>query len=125
MRKFTWMQAGLLVLCLSLLVLPAPVMAQTSLGGIKGTVQDSTGAVVPGQEIKLVNQETNQTRTTVSTEAGLYTLPSLSAGNYKMTVERSGFKKFEGTVVLRVGQEASVNITLEAARGHGDRGSER
>jgi hypothetical protein len=115
MRKFTWMQAGLLVLCLSLLVLPASLMAQTSLGGIKGTVQDSTGAVVPGQEIKLVNQDTNQTRTTVSTEAGLYTLPSVAAGNYKMTVERSGFKKFEGTVVLRVGQEASINITLEAA----------
>ncbi len=117
MRRFIWLQAGLLLLCLSLLFLPASMMAQTSLGGIRGLVQDSTGAVVPGQEVKLVNQDTNQTRTTVSTEAGLYTLPSLPAGNYVISVERSGFKKFEGKLVLRVGQEATVNIGLVATGG--------
>ncbi len=111
------MQAGLLMLCLPLLFFPASVLAQTSLGGIKGLVQDSTGAVVPGQAIKLVNQDTNQTRTTVSTEAGLYSFPSIAAGNYVIQVERQGFKKFEGKMVLRVGQEASVNIGLEAAGG--------
>ncbi len=90
-------------------------MGQTSFGGIKGSIQDSSAAVIPGQEITLVNQETNQTRTTVSTESGLYAFPSLPAGNYIMTVERSGFKKYEGKLVLRVGQEATVNIGLEPA----------
>jgi hypothetical protein len=109
------MQAGLLLLCFSLLFLPASLVAQTSLGGIRGLVQDSTGAVVPSQEIKLVNQDTNQSRTTASTEAGLYTFPSIPAGNYVIQVDRQGFKKFEGKLVLRVGQEATVDISLEAA----------
>src|SRR5512140_1633050 len=45
----------------------------------------------------------------------VYAFPSVPAGNFMITVSRPGFKKFEGKIVLRVGQEAIVNITLEPA----------
>ncbi len=115
MRNLICWSAGLLLLCFFLFSLPPSLTAQTSLGEIRGTVQDSTGAVIPAQNLTLVNQDTNQTRTTISTDSGLYSFPSVAAGNYLMTVERAGFKRFEGKIVLRVGQEAIVNIVLEVA----------
>jgi hypothetical protein len=115
MRKAKWLQAFRLLICVSLLSLPSSALAQTSLGGIRGSLQDSSAAVIPGQEVVLVNQETNQTRTTVTTESGLYTFPSLPPGNYIITVERPGFKKYGGSIILRVGQEAVVNLSLEPA----------
>jgi hypothetical protein len=115
MRKAKWLQAFRLLICVSLLAIPSSALAQTSLGGIRGSLQDSSAAVIPGQEVVLVNQETNQTRTTVTTESGLYTFPSLPPGNYIITVERPGFKKYGGSIILRVGQEAVVNLSLEPA----------
>jgi len=109
-RKVFWsaiVPATLLVFCLVQLGL-----SQTSLGEIKGLIRDSSGGVVPGVSVSLSNQDTNQTRTTLSTEAGLYVFPSLAAGNYLITVEAKGFQKFEGKVVLRVGQQATVDIGL-------------
>ena len=48
---------GLLVV--ALLIWPGPVRAQTSMGGVSGTVTDSTGAVVPGATVTLVNESTD------------------------------------------------------------------
>jgi len=87
-------------------------LAQTSLGGVKGLVTDSSGAVVPGAGLTLKNLDTNQTRTTVSNDVGLYAFPSVPAGNYTVTAELTGFAKFEGKLVLRVGQEVTVDIRL-------------
>ncbi len=88
-------------------------LAQTSLAGVKGVVTDSSGALVPGVEISLKNVGTNQTRTTLSNDVGLYAFPSVPAGNYTLTAEMHGFSKFEGNLVLRVGQEAAIDIRLK------------
>jgi len=90
-------------------------LAQTSLGGVKGVVTDSSNAVVPGADVTLKNLDTNQTRTTTSNDVGLYAFPSVPAGNYLVTAEMTGFAKFEGRLVLRVGQEATVDIRLVVA----------
>ncbi len=47
------------VLVLAILTLPDFALAQTSMGGVSGTVKDSTGAVVPGATVTLVNEATN------------------------------------------------------------------
>ncbi|HVN79312.1 MAG TPA: TonB-dependent receptor [Terriglobia bacterium] len=105
----------LLLACACLLFLRLDSVAQTSLGTINGLIRDSSGAVVPNVKVTLQNQDTNQTRNTTSTETGLYVFPSVPAGNYLITVEHSGFKKFEGKLVLRVGQEAVVDVNLVVA----------
>ncbi len=105
----------LLLACVCLLFFRLDGFAQTSLGQVKGLIRDSSGAVIPTVTVTLKNQDTNVARTTVSTETGLYTFASVSAGNYLIALEHSGFKKFEGKLVLRVGQEATVNIDLVVA----------
>ncbi|HEY2933437.1 MAG TPA: TonB-dependent receptor [Acidobacteriota bacterium] len=102
-------------LCVLLLCFECNSFAQTSLGSISGLLRDSSGAIVPGATLTLQNVDTNQTRTTVSNDAGLYSFPSTPAANYVITVEHGGFEKYEGKLVLRVGQQLDVDIALKVA----------
>ena len=55
-------------------VLCAPCFGQ-GLGTITGEIKDSTGAVLPGASVTVVNKATNATRTTVTNGVGLFDLP--------------------------------------------------
>ncbi len=76
----------LLVLSVSQLVL-----GQTFRGGIAGTVQDSTGAVVPGAKISLLSQDTGFARETESTSDGTYSFQDLPIAKYTITITAPGF----------------------------------
>src|SRR5438093_13229148 len=93
-------------------VLCLPAFAQT-LGTITGEVKDSTGAVVPGATVTVINKATNATRTTSSNEVGLYDFPALPPGPYTVKSELDGFKTATSDVELQVNQTARVNFTLE------------
>ena len=54
--------------------------AQTTNGLITGVVADSTGAVVGGARVKVVNRDTSLERTAVSDANGLYVVPQLAPG---------------------------------------------
>ena len=73
------------------MLLSAPAFAQT-LGTITGEVKDSTGGVVPGATVTVVNKATNATRTTTSNEVGLFDFPALPPGAYTVKTELAGFK---------------------------------
>lgn len=62
---------------------------------IQGTVLDSTGAVVPRARLRVVSVATGVAREAVSAEDGVYRVPSLSPGVYRVTAEREGFKSAE------------------------------
>ncbi len=99
---------------LLLIGLPATAGAQGSLGRLAGTVLDTSSAVLPGATVTLVNQQTNETRTTVSTGTGAFVFPQLQPGLYKVTVELTGFKIATFTnVQVNVGQEYSITAKLE------------
>lgn len=60
------------------------------------------------------NVDTNATFTTTTNEAGFYTAPGQSVGQYQLSAESPGFKRTERSgVTLQVNQNALVNITLE------------
>jgi hypothetical protein len=89
--------------------------AQTGGGAtLVGTIKDSTGAVVAGAKVSIVNTGTSFLSETTSGQDGSYYVPFLAAGNYRMTVEASGFKQFvrEG-ITLRPTEVPRVDITLE------------
>jgi hypothetical protein len=94
------------------LLLCAPAMAQT-LGTISGEVKDSTGAIVPGVTVTVINKDTNATRTTSSNAVGLYRFPALPPGPYSVKSELEGFKTVSRDLELQVQQAARVNFTLE------------
>src|SRR4051794_3984445 len=69
--------------------------AQNNNGRISGTVTDSTGSVVAGAKISVVNQATNTTQTGTTNSSGFYVVPDLAVGQFNVTAEAPGFKKVE------------------------------
>jgi Carboxypeptidase regulatory-like domain len=86
--------------CLQLLVIflliqiASPLIAQTTTGVVKGTVSDESGKAVQNASVTATNSDTGQNQTTNSGPDGTYKL-ELPAGNYRLTFESAGFKKFE------------------------------
>jgi hypothetical protein len=73
-------------------------------GAITGTVQDPSGAVVAGADVRITNQGTNAVERTVKTDAdGSFTAPLLPAGTYTVTVQGSSFAQSDfSDIVVRV-----------------------
>src|SRR5438045_2975619 len=66
--------------------------AQTVSSSILGIVVDPAGSVVPGAEIKLINQGTAAVNMSVSDASGFFRITNILAGNYAVTVQSKGFK---------------------------------
>jgi len=68
--------------------------AQVISGTISGTVQDSTGAIIPNASVVLMNQATGDRRTGTSNGAGLFSFNGLPSGDFSITITESGFQAF-------------------------------
>ncbi|HEX7728968.1 MAG TPA: carboxypeptidase regulatory-like domain-containing protein [Terracidiphilus sp.] len=91
------------------------VPAQAQYGAsLQGTVTDTTGAVVPGATITLVDKETNRTLNATSNETGFFVFNHLPPSKFTITVTRDGFKKkvFDNVAILSE-QANSMTIALE------------
>src|SRR5215471_12054835 len=78
---------------------------------ISGTVQDSSGAVLPGAEITATQTNTGISRMTVTNETGSYVLPNLPLGPYKLEASLPGFRTFVQTgIVLQVNSNPTINV---------------
>ncbi|MFN3324401.1 MAG: carboxypeptidase regulatory-like domain-containing protein [Bryobacteraceae bacterium] len=89
--------------------------AQTAgTGTLVGTVTDTTGAVVMGAKVRVVNVATSFVSEATTTGEGSYYVPYLAPGTYRLTVELEGFKRYvrEG-VVVRTGEIPRVDVLLE------------
>src|ERR1700744_117127 len=86
---------------------------QSSVSGIAGRVTDSTGAVVAGATVHVINQATAAERTTVTNNDGDYSMPNLPPATYNLRVEKSGFKTTTiPSLELLVGKTADQSVTL-------------
>ena len=65
--------------------------AQGTTGTISGTVKDQQGAAVAGASVRIVNDETGESRFIPADSAGRYWV-SLSPGNYRISIEQQGFE---------------------------------
>jgi hypothetical protein len=98
---------------LSLVAVALPALAQESRGTILGRVSDATGAIIPNAEVRAVNVATQAAAAARSNEAGNYTIPYLLPGNYTLTVEASGFKKYQRDgIQVRVNDTLDVNVEM-------------
>jgi len=107
-----FVRAGL-ALFFGVLVLGTSLCYGQFTSNVQGAVQDPSGAVVPKATVTLVNVGTNATRTTTTDENGNFRFVSLAPGDYKMTVEASGYAKSETKVTLLTEQNLNVPITLK------------
>ena len=100
---------------LILVVMSAFLMhAQAVDATLTGIVTDPTGAAVAGAKIKVINTGTNIAHEATSDSSGVYTVPALNPGEYRIEVEQPGFKRqVLSGIVLQVAQEARANIALQ------------
>jgi hypothetical protein len=88
--------------------------AQTTLGRLVGSVQDSSGSVLPGATVTLKNQQTSQVDTAVTSETGAFVFPNLPVGRYQVDIALTGFKSKSFTdLIVNVGQEYALTAKLE------------
>jgi hypothetical protein len=80
---------------------------------IEGVVKDQSGALVPGAEVTVLNQETGISRTVISNQVGLYAVPLLKEGRYQVSCRVAGFSTQQADVRLQVGQVARVDFQLK------------
>src|ERR687897_3424911 len=96
-----------------LLALAGSAAAQEFRATVKGQVVDSSQAALPGATVTVRNQETGEVATATTNAEGNYTVPFLRPGLYTVSVEMSGFQKFNRSDMrLAVSQVATINAQL-------------
>jgi hypothetical protein len=88
--------------------------AQVDTATIVGTVQDSSGAIIPSAAVTATEVDTNVAASTRADASGNFVITPLKAGRYSVAVEAPGFKKETRTgIVLQVQDRLRVNFTLQ------------
>src|SRR5437588_7507099 len=92
--------SGLIVGLLALAVVSTAAWAQSVTGTISGVVLEPNGAVVPGAEVTLVNDQTKGKRDQSTNEAGRFSFASLQPGVYTLRIEHQGFETMLRTKIV-------------------------
>ena len=103
----------LLLLTAVLLACLCPALAQNS-GSISGEVRDEKQAVITGATVNARNIQTNESRTAQTNADGRYHFANMPVGNYEITVESTGFAKYQQQgITLALNQAAVVDVTMK------------
>jgi hypothetical protein len=109
------MKKGNLICSVLVLFLVTTIsLAQGTTSRVTGNVQDANGAAVGGATVTLTNEATGVSFTAQTSDSGTYSFDLVQVGQYTVTVERQGFKKFvsRGNSV-NVNQPATINAAME------------
>ncbi|MGA8237612.1 MAG: carboxypeptidase-like regulatory domain-containing protein, partial [Candidatus Sulfotelmatobacter sp.] len=86
---------------------------QSTYGSITGSVADTSGAVVTDANVTLTNLGTQEKRTQSSGADGLFTFVNLFPGQYRIDVEKQGFKHFVRNLTVQVQQDTHIAAALQ------------
>jgi hypothetical protein len=109
MRALRALLSGLIIVGLTSTAALAQATAE-----ITGTVKDTSGAVLPGANITATQTDTGFKREAVTDADGVFSLPGLPIGPYRLEVGLQGFKtSIQTGIVLQVNDHPVVPVTLE------------
>jgi hypothetical protein len=112
MTRFT-LNSGLAGPVLAAFLLAATAFAQVDTGTISGTVRDPSGAIIQAAVIKVENQATGISVSSVTNSAGLYSVPDLKAGVYSVSALAPGFETVKKSdIEVRVQDRIPVDFVL-------------
>jgi hypothetical protein len=92
------------------------LQAQIVTSTIKGTIRDSSGAVMVNVPVTVKDLGTSVTRQGMSNAAGDYVVADVPAAQYAVSVQYPGFKSWTTNLTLRSAQTAEINIVLEVGQ---------
>ncbi len=106
-QKIKWMACATLLLTVA-------AYGQNVNGTIVGTIQDSTGAAIPGAKVTVTDVATTVNHVVESDASGYYSVPDLPPGNYKVTAEKGGFATaVHSGISLFTDTSVRVDVTLD------------
>jgi hypothetical protein len=104
---------GPIIAVIFLTVCMSTTHAQSPNGTISGTILDPVGKVIAGAEITVVNDATRVQNYTKTNNDGIYVLPNLPPGSYRLQVAKPGFKTLiKPDITLNVQDALAINFTL-------------
>ncbi len=117
------------VLAVVLLLISTPMIHAQATAQLSGTVTDTTGGVIPGAQVTVINEATKDSRVTETNGTGFYAFPALTPTTYSVKVDMKGFQSKEltglalhagdtlavPTIALAIANAATQTITVEAA----------
>ncbi|HXC42006.1 MAG TPA: carboxypeptidase-like regulatory domain-containing protein, partial [Candidatus Dormibacteraeota bacterium] len=110
-RRIFW---SLLVTLGMIVSASVSLYSQSTYGSIAGSVTDTSGASITDATVTLTNLGTQEKRTQSSGADGLYTFVNLFPGQYRVDVEKQGFKHFTQTAItVDVQQSTRVDAALQ------------
>jgi hypothetical protein len=99
-----------------IVLLPAVLIGQGYFGTVSGILTDSSGAMIQGAKVTLLDEQKGYHFTTKSDSEGHYLFASIPPGLYSVTAEMPGFEKTVRTHIrLNVTENPSANLTLKIA----------
>ena len=102
------------LLAILAVMLPVELPGQVDQGAITGTITDAQNAVVPGAQVKLLNNDTNFELQTTTDGRGVYTFQPVRVGQYTLSVTASGFATTtQQGVTLQVNQRLGLDVSLK------------
>ena len=104
------------------LLIPLAALAQTPGKALSGTVRSVSGSPIPNAQVTTKNLANAETSAHISNQEGLFTFTNLSPGIYEITASAPGFAVTRMQISILEGQNQTVNITLQAETGGGEKG---
>jgi carboxypeptidase family protein len=99
------------------LALAPSAQAQQTLGGITGTVTDTTGSVLPDTVVTILSDQTKLTRSQKANANGSYDFVNLPIGTYALTFTHDGFQSEKiPSITVQADRTATVNVALKVGQ---------
>ena len=89
--------------------------SQSNYASLNGTVFDPQQKVLAGSAVQLTSENTGASRSAVTNELGSFQITGLLPGDYKVSVQSSGFATLSQKITLEVGQSMTLDLSLKVA----------
>lgn len=117
-QKASWLSILVLGLLVAFAVLIQPAAAQQVTATITGSVVDPSGAPIAGADVTAIDIDRGVTFPTRTNDQGVYVLPRVPVGNYKLKVEAKGFQVADHPAfTLVLNQTARLDIRMQIGQG--------
>jgi hypothetical protein len=101
------------VLLFGVFIFSIPSFAQKITGDISGTIVDASGAAVAGAIVRAENAGTGEKQTVTTNDTGFFRIVDLNPGQYRLTVEASGFKTMQRQASVDIALVTQANFSLQ------------
>src|ERR1035437_9183032 len=109
----------LLIFLLMFVSVPSLMRAQNPNGALRGEVQDTSAARVPGARVVVQSNGSSMTREATANERGEFRIDGLLPGSYRVTVTAKGFSQATADVDVVVSLVRDITVTLKPESGRG------